>query len=361
MTKMIESMPPVSVGSYLSREGKVPNRQLQNLTLTLRGRDAIALAVRHFSLEERSTILLPGYLCPIIVRPFADRFNFEYYDTGRDFSIDAEVIESLLRTQNVKVLYLIHYFGFLHRNLDQLSGLCKEHGVLLWEDHAHSGLSRISYDCADAMIFSFRKILPVPDGGGLWLRNTPPVEIGEGAFASNISSMLILARRSKWAMSKGLRARTGQIARMSTASVHEGSKQIVPRRISHLSKRKVQFVDLERAFTVRRELFGRWQQLLHGSGFDPVFATLPDDVCPQGLPIWIRNGRELVRDLQDFDVFLKVHWPMHARMKERCPTAFEVAQSILTLPIYPGLRARDMERILTLLERYGEPLAAEGD
>ncbi|MBW1687224.1 MAG: DegT/DnrJ/EryC1/StrS family aminotransferase [Deltaproteobacteria bacterium] len=361
MTKMIESMPPVSVGEYLSRERKTPNTQFKNHTFTLRGRDAIALAVRHFSLKERSTILFPGYLCPIIVRGFSDRFNFEYYDTGRDFSIDAGAIEPLLRGQNVKVLYLIHYFGFLHRNLDQLSKLCRKHGVLLWEDHAHSGLSRISYDFADAMIFSFRKILPVPDGGGLWLRNTPPIQISSGGFSSTVSSMLILARRSRWAMSKGLRARTGQIARLSTASVHEGSKQIVPSRVSYISKRKVLSVDLERAFAVRRDIFGRWQHLLDDSRFEPVFATLPDDICPQGFPIWIRNGRELVRNLQDFDVFLKVHWPLHARMKERCPTAFDVSQSIITLPIYPGLQARDMERILTLLGRYGEPLAAEGD
>jgi dTDP-4-amino-4,6-dideoxygalactose transaminase len=357
---MIEATPPVSVENYFSREGKIPNRQFQDLTLTLRGRDAIALAVQHLGLEEGSTLLLPGYLCPIVVRPFTDRFHFEYYDTGRDFSIDVGAIKSMFRSRNVKVLYLIHYFGFLHRNLDQLGALCREHRVQLWEDHAHSGLSRISYEFADVMIFSFRKILPVPDGGDLWLRDTPPIELSGGRLASNVSSMLILAKRSRLAMSKGLRARTGQIARASTASVHEGSKQIVPSPISHMSRRKVRYADLDRAFAARRELFGKWQRMLQGSGFEPVFETLPDEVCPQGFPIWIRNGRELLRSVRDFDVFLKVHWPMHARMKEICPTAFDVSQSIITLPVYPDLREPDMERIRSLLEQYGEPLAASG-
>jgi dTDP-4-amino-4,6-dideoxygalactose transaminase len=355
---MIESMPPVSVGRYLSRERSARNTQFEDCTFTLRGRDAIALAVQSSGLEEGSTVLFPGYLCPIVLRGFSGGFDFQYYDTGRDFSIDADEIEAFFRKHDVKLLYLIHYFGFLHRNLDRLADLCREHGVLLWEDHAHSFLSRISYEFADAMIFSFRKLLPVPDGGGLWLRDTPPVEIGEGALASNVSSLLILAKRSRLAMSKPLRARTGQIARASTAAVHEGSKQIVPAPISYMSRRKVEFSDLENAFSVRRQIFGKWQRLLRGSGFEPVFAALPDEVCPQGFPIWLRNGRELVRSLQEFDVFLKVHWPIHPRMKEKCPTAFDVSQSIITLPIYPGLREEDMEKIAALLGRYGEPLAA---
>jgi dTDP-4-amino-4,6-dideoxygalactose transaminase len=332
---------------------------LQNVTLTLRGRDAIPLAIKHFELKEQNTVLLPAYLCKIIVVPFANGFDLQYYDIEKDFSINTEVIESMLRSYDVKVLYVIHYFGFLHKNLEQISKLCKEHGVLLWEDHAHSALSRFSYDYADVMIFSFRKIFPVPDGGGIWFANTQSMKISGGVLASNIISMLIHIRRSKWAMGKKLRNKAGQIASLSTASTREGFKHINPRPISYMSRHILRCVDVENAFAIRRDIFMKWQHLLSDSEFKPVFSMLPENVCPQGFPIYIQNAEEVIGKLRGFNVFLKVHWPLDAEMKEKCPEAYNVSRSIITLPIYPGLSQSDMERIASLLERYGRPIKTQ--
>jgi len=356
MNNIIESTPPVSLRNCFSKKRNSYNRKLQNVTLTLRGRDAIPLAIKHFELKEQSIILLPAYLCKIIVVPFANRFDLRYYDIEKDFSINTEVIESMLRSYDVKVLYIIHYFGFLHKNLEQLSKLCKEHGVLLWEDHAHSALSHFSCDYADAMIFSYRKIFPVPDGGGIWFANTQPMKISGGFLASNIISMLIHIRRSKWAMSKKLRNRAGRIASLSTASTREGFKQIKPRPISYMSRRIMRCIDVESTFAIRRDIFLKWQSLLSDSEFKPVFSILPDNVCPQGFPVYIQNAEELIGKLRDFNIFLKVHWPLDAKMKEKCPVAYNVSRSIITLPIYPGLSQSDMEQVMALLGRYGKPI-----
>jgi len=349
---IIESVPPVSLRNYFSIKKKVSNPRFQDVTLTLRGRDAISIAVRHFGLKKEDTMLVPAYSCGVIVRPFTENFSPEYYDIERDFSINPEIIESKLSTGKVKVLYIIHYFGFLHRNLNQLSKLCKKYGVLLWEDHAHSALSNISYDYADAMIFSFRKLLPIPDGGGIWLPNSSPMKIaGTGTLASNIISMLVLAQRCRLRMSRRTKGTIKPMASLCTASMHKGPKQIIPKPISYMSGHIMKCADIESIFDIRRNIFRKWQRLLSNSGFKPLCSSLPDNVCPHSFPIWVQNVEQLLVKLWQHNVCLRILWPLEPQLKEKCPTSFDISKSILPLPIYPGLLESDMVRIMTLVER----------
>lgn len=353
MKKIIEIVPPIFLRNYFSINKNIRNQRFHDVTLTLRGRDAIALAVQHFGLQKHDTVLLPAYLCRVIYTPFHNFFTPEFYDIREDLSIDVETIESILKSRKIKVLYVIHYFGFLHRNIAQLSKLCKKYGVLLWEDHAHSALSHFSYDYADAMLFSFRKLLPIPDGGGLWLANSSPLSI-QGALASNITSMLILAKRSRLGMGKRVRSFLRPVYYHSTASVYKGIKEIIPQPISYMSKRLIRHSDIESIFNIRRSIFDIWQELFSKSRLKPVFSKLPEDVCPQSFPIWLQIPQELRTKLWSFNVNLRNLWPLDKQMKEKCPTAYELSNSVSPLPIYPGLPQSDMERIMTLLEQYGK-------
>jgi hypothetical protein len=357
MRNIIESTPPVSFRNYFLTRKNIHNNQFRDVTYTLRGRDAISIAVKNFGLRKQDTVLLPGYLCNIIVTPFNNNFSPMYYDIGGDLSINAEVIESILSTNKVKVLYIIHYFGYLHRNLNELSQLCKKYGVLLWEDHAHSAFSHISYEYADAMIFSFRKLLPIPDGGGLWLSNSAHMKFSStSAISSNLISMLILIKRSNW--SKRLKGITHQLSVNGTAPIRNGSKEIIPQPISYISKSIIKHTDVEKIFTIRRNIFTKWQNLFLNSRFEPVFASLPDNICPQSFPIRVKNPQELLSRLWDFNVRLRNRWPLDEQIKEKCPTAFKLSNTLFALPIYPGLLQSDMDRIMTLLEKYGEPHCA---
>jgi len=356
--KTIESTPPISLQDYIRVTKKIKNKQFQNITLTLRGRDAISLALRHFGLEKQDTLLLPGYLCEVIDAPLINKFNIEYYDIGEDFSINTKAIDAILCSRKFKVLYIIHYFGFLQKNLNQLSDICKKYGVLLWEDHAHSALSNFSFDYADAMIFSFRKILPITDGGGLWIKNSSALKFDKlSTLYSDIISMLILLKRSKLGMSKILRAKTQRIAQTITSSTFKDYQKIKPKPISHMSRKIIQSIDIKNIFAIRRNMFKKWQELLSKSRFNPVFSYLPDDACPQGFPVRIQNSAEILPHFEDLNMFVKVFWPLKSKMKALCPTAFNISKSIITLPIYPGLLSSDMERIIRLLEQYGKPLS----
>ena len=171
--------------------------------------------------------------------------------------------------------------------------------------------------------------------------------------------MLILAKRTQWAMSKKFIGVTLSMSHYSTAPIHDGSKEITPRSISHMSKCIIRHVDIKRIFEIRRNIFKKWQGLFSKSRFKPVFSSLPDDICPQSFPIWIRNPQEMLSKFWYSNIFLRNRWPLEEQMKEKCPTAFEISNSIFALPIYPDLLQSDMERMMALLESNGKPLAEQ--
>ena len=126
MAEKIESVAPIRLKEYLAAP-KSTQRAFKDILLTFKGRDAIYLAVQHFKLGKEHIVLLPGYVCDSVSAGFSGKGRFIYYDINPDFSINTATIEKLLSTYDVKVLFIIHYFGFIHRNLPQVRLLCKKY------------------------------------------------------------------------------------------------------------------------------------------------------------------------------------------------------------------------------------------
>lgn len=74
-------------------------------------------------------------------------------------------------------VYLIHYGGF-PGSVDAIHQLCRERGLLLIEDCAHALLSNRGEQplgsFGDAAVFSFPKVVPVPNGGVVMIRGGWP-------------------------------------------------------------------------------------------------------------------------------------------------------------------------------------------
>src|SRR5262249_3508334 len=144
--------------------------------------------------------------------------RIRFYRIGRNLEPDLEQLTRLVRTENPRAVYVIHYFGWAQPMKDIVE-LCRERETLLIEDCALALLS----DTAGRPLGSFGgyatfclyKTLPVPNGGVLtrnarslpeldhlplrpcgprtiggrtlelfleWLR-TRSVPVGQGAFA----------------------------------------------------------------------------------------------------------------------------------------------------------------------------------
>ena len=353
MARPVVILPPVRWRDYFfpprGRGDSFPQ-----VALTLRGRMAIALAADHSRLGGDDCVLLPGYLCDAVPAGFGARCRIEYYDLREDFSIDADAIERRLVRGGVRVLFLIHYFGFLHRNLGRLSEVCKRTGTALWEDHAHSALSHFPTDYADVMIFSFRKLLPIADGGGLWVRDCPQgLTVGGSALKSDLTALAMLVKEKLFYRSKLVRRWMIRMTQHARDAQRQG-RAIAPQPMSRPSRWIVRGTDLGQAFEQRRQMYRQWLELLRGGATPAVFPELPEDVCPMGCPVWIGNPDEVMAAARRRSWFLYIHWrTIPPEVKQLCPVAWGMSRRILTLPIYPGLRTDEMEAIADFLRSCG--------
>lgn len=138
-------------------------------------RYAIGNIIKTLGLTQDDEVLLPSYNCGVEIDAFLNNCasKLNYYNVKKNFEVDYEDIINKL-TINTKVILVTHYFGFPQK-IKKIKDLCQQKKIYLIEDCAHAFLSNTddvnlgSY--GDVSIFSFRKSIPVPDGGLLLINN----------------------------------------------------------------------------------------------------------------------------------------------------------------------------------------------
>src|SRR5215475_5786733 len=138
---------------------------------TFMGRDALSLALSALHLDSADSILLPVFTCQEVLKSFVGRVNVTFYDVRPDLSIDPDVIKTHLSRRKTGMVLITDYFGFLQPHRREIRNLCDEYGCTLIEDCAHSLLTEGAGTLGDFATYSLRKLLPVPDGGGLRINN----------------------------------------------------------------------------------------------------------------------------------------------------------------------------------------------
>jgi dTDP-4-amino-4,6-dideoxygalactose transaminase len=136
-------------------------------------RNAIYHGLRALRLSPGDVALLPSYLCAAAIEPvLALRAKVEFYRIDRDCQPDFNDIERRVRPET-RVVLAVHYFGF-PCDIESFREFCDKRGLLLVEDCAHvfqdevNGKPLGSY--GDISVFSWRKFLPLCDGGELILK-----------------------------------------------------------------------------------------------------------------------------------------------------------------------------------------------
>ena len=317
------------------------------------GRDALTLASSYLELSAIDTVLMPAYSCKEVVRPFLKRAQVDFYDVLPDLTIDPDELKRKLEGNKVKALLIINYFGFLQPFRSEIKQLCSEKGVVLIEDCAHSLLTVGSGEFGDLTVYSFRKTLPVPDGGGLKL-NTSGKSMSTSFYptiCSNALSTLILAKsklrvRSQFFSRAGLTTGNGDLSRETVSS--SGEERILP--LSSFARAGLARASFEDIFLRRRKDFEFWLDSCRTNGLaTPIFAELPEGVCPLGFPIKVQDRDSLISSVRGCGIDLMVHWRIPAKLGGECKTSHLLSTQMVTLPIYPDLAPQNREALLSVL------------
>jgi len=346
------------------------------------GRGAIWQGIRQLGLGPGDRVLAPAYSCGSELDPLVKAgLDLAFYRIREDLTPDRDHLAELL-TAPAKALYVTHYFG-LPQPIEALRAFARDNGILLIEDAAHGLYSRDEAgrplgSLGDMAVFSFRKTLPLPDGGALVLSgrvapNGPsghrPGPLAIAGRTYEILGYAALERSpraarlaKRWAadpLVEGLKHALA-VAGSSTAKASFGpfdrlNPDRADWRMSSLSRYLLRRVDADEVARRRRRNFRLLGSLVSdGARARPLLSRWPEGACPSCFPLRVEDSAGLSAALQDQGVEARRFWPKTHEVVPIAdfPFARALQREIVAVPIHQDLVKADIERIANLIEDW---------
>lgn len=325
------------------------------------GRTALALVARAALSHNIRTALLPAYLCPSVVQPFREAgLAVRYYRVSPALVPDANHVAELVSALRPAVVLVINYFGFPADR--EILTAARQGGGDNWivEDCAHGSLIESAQPVVgligDFVLTSFRKYLPVPDGGLLLNRTdvTLPALTASDSRFTRYRLLGKLLRHERLSMEADEQDLEATYLRLFDAAERAWDMETPMEEMSLVSQRVFGQFDLQAVMCRRRENFTVAAEAFAADpGLakigTPLFSSLPQGVSPLAFPIRVARGRrDLLRSaLAARRVFCPVHWPLPANVSpDVFPDACNLAEAILSLPIDQRYDAEDVGALL---------------
>ncbi len=274
-------------------------------------RNAIYHGLRALPLSPGDVVLLPSYLCAAAIEPVLGLgAKVEFYRIDRNCQPDFDDIERRVRPET-RVVLAVHYFGF-PCDIRRFREFCDKRGLLLIEDCAHvfqdeaNGKPLGSY--GDIAVFSWRKFLPVYDGGELALNVPREFTVAwakESALSSVRAAKHLIEQSASYTDSRSLRAlatslelaKSGwnRLRRKSTNTSPkpptdfvgvEFDQALVDLPMSRISRWLFRRSDVSAIVAKRRENYAFLERELSSiSSIRPMFPDLGKHHCPWVFPL----------------------------------------------------------------------------
>jgi selenocysteine lyase/cysteine desulfurase len=321
-------------------------------------------AVRQLGLAGRE-VLFPAFFHSVELDALvAAGAHPRFFAVGDDLRVDPQAIAARIGPSTAAV-YLIHYAGF-PGTVDALSELCRERGLLLIEDCAHSLLSSLGDrplgSFGDAAVFSLPKVVPVPNGGVATVRAGWPVRSSSrqrplaAAVAAHAGSSLLrnfqmrgipgtsLLRRSIIGLGKAAFRHAG-IDHMPT-----GTPVFTPAHLaltmSSLSWRVLAGQDFAGIVARRRRNYRRLQDRLRDVA-PTMLGDLPPGVSPLFYPFLTDDRERVQARLLARGIEIGEFWPEWpaAVPRHEFPDVERLRRRALWLPCHQDLSVPAIDRL----------------
>jgi perosamine synthetase len=340
-------------------------------------RNAIYHGLAALGIKAGENILVPAFHCRAAIDPIAAYgSDIRFYDVNSDLSPNFQDVQKKI-DQKSRAILIIHYFGF-PQPVEKWQQLCKQHQLYLIEDCAHvltgktpDGL-RLG-EAGDVSVFSWRKFLPIYDGGQLVINNANAkcnVNFEKGDFCFHLKAAKDTFDRlleTSW-IGKWFSAILGvpwSVIRNWMPLNGEGAKTLkvnsydlefdlaaVDLPMTTVSKRILQHTDISTVVKKRRDNYNRLTDAVHAMpGVAPLFPVLPEEICPWIFPMVAYGTKDLQAVLRAKGIPV-TSWSgvIHRAFPlENFPNARFLYENLLFLPIHQSLKTEDLQTMIRIL------------
>jgi len=297
------------------------------------GRCALLEGLKVLSIGEGDNVLVPKLLCNVALAPFHHlKVNVLYYDIDENFVPIWENLRSQIDS-NTKAILGVNYFGFPCGN-EEIKELCDESQLFYIEDNAHGFLScngeKPLGSYGNISIWSFRKTLPIPEGGGLLINNQGlnAIDVKYGATVKSLSTLKFLLKMffRKTSDKASLTPSPEDVKQEFHLEGWEGACSTFTHYVLH-------HLDVGIITEQRRRMYEQWKDVLFREddlGVRILFKELKDGVVPWVFPVIAESPEDFINRMwvNGVEAF---PWPYFPKDLDVSPWM----KRIVCLPVYP--------------------------
>lgn len=272
------------------------------------GRQALERGLQLLGLSKGDNVLVPEYICNVIISAFHDLgINIAYYRIKKDLIPDFNDAEKRING-NTKAFLCVNYFGFPCPH-DAVREFCDYHRLFFIEDNAHGFFSKYKGIWlgmhGDISITSIRKSLPIPHGAILRVKNETAAIAGCESMKRTYSVrryilVYYLKRLMSLFIKQIMKHNDSEHRRYWINSSHHMPDHLMDIQCNYLIPRIVQATSYERFYAKRikryREIikFIEDQKIFTGR---LLYKKIPEGIIPLQIPVVINKQGSGKRDI----------------------------------------------------------------
>lgn len=310
------------IGGYFSLELQRHEEYHKDAIKLNTGRNCLEYILRS---RKYAKVYIPYYTCEVILEPFQKLgVEYEFYHINLDFEITDDI-----HLQNNEALLYTNYYGLKQRYAESLA---KRYGQQLIVDNTQAFYAN-PLEGIDTF-YTCRKFFGVPDGAYLFTDKPLDIELEQDI---SYERMIFLTKR----IDLGAEAGYQDFREQSHLLCNQPIK-----RMSKLTEQLMQSIDYGWAAKRRKDNYNYLHEFLKDSNLFQI--TLDDDAVPMVYP-FLSTQERLRYNLIQNKIFVACYWP---NVLDWCTTNdwdYQLAESLVCLPIDQRYGENDMKRIIAFL------------
>ena len=355
MRKEVGSIFPLS-DSALNRAESIHKEYIKDRTYYSLCREALFDIAKSLN-KTNKKVLIPAYTCQTVITPFEEAgWDCEYYSIKRDLRIDTIGLLQDIEKELPSLLVVHPYFG-MDLNDEELNTLIfiKEKGIIIVLDLTQCLFTKKIYPFPSFIVASYRKWMPIPDGGYLQ-NNLEGVEIIQPEFENEVftgNEIAAMYLRGQYFGSGDQRTKSISI-QLSKAADHFANSNISVHKMSQIAYNLLIEEDVdsnqERRYKNYTYLFNNLQE---SNKVTKICHDLNKiTTAPLYFSIYVDNRPALQKLLAHDSIYAPVIWPVEDERVLINDEVKYIYDHVLAIPCDQRYDETDMRRVLDIINNY---------
>lgn len=337
-----------------------------NYLLTFSGRSALSIIFENLNFNN-GYVLLPEFICTDSIYPLLKKKNLVplRFEIGKNFEQEIEKITFAIKkvnTKKIRAILFCNYFGIkdpintayefkklypeIPIILDSVQDLS---GLKLWEERSK---------WTDWQIYSFRKSLPIPDGGLLIGSGIGKTKLNITSKAINFSALQfqLSSIRNNFLFLENKNPNKIELEKEYIDLLKKIKKipyNSIP--ITKFSEFLLSKINIEEVINLRNINFKYFSKEIKRFDFIELIENTRVNPESNFIPVFIKkySRKKLQSFLKTRQIFCPIHWTQPRDIyKQASINGKYFSDNILSIPIDQRYTKNDMDRIIETINEY---------